>query len=80
MFRQIFMRRAILKAGIIVFNPLANTVPAVELGGLELDHDDFLKIDLEILPRSDELLILALPDWEKSDGVRKEMFETLALR
>ena len=70
----------LLKAGIVVFNPLANTVPAVELGGLELDHDDFLKIDLEILRRSDELLVLALPDWEKSDGVRKEMFESLALR
>ena len=70
----------LLKAGIVVFNPLANTVPAVELGGLELGHDDFLKIDLEILRCSDELLILALPDWEKSDGVRKEMFEALALR
>ena len=70
----------LLKAGVVVFNPLANTVPAVELGGLELDHDDFLKIDLEILRRSDELLILGLPEWEKSDGVRKEMFEALTLR
>ena len=59
----------LFKAGVVVFNPLANTVPAVELGGLELEHDDFLKIDLEILRRSDELLILGLPEWEKSDGV-----------
>ena len=70
----------LLKAGIVVLNPLANTVPAVELGGLEMEHDDFLKIDLEILRRCDELLILGLPDWEKSDGVRQEMFESLALR
>ncbi len=70
----------LLKAGIVTFNPLANAVPAVELGGLELDHDSFLKIDLEILRRSDELLILGMAEWQKSDGVRAEMFEALKLR
>ncbi len=70
----------LLQAGVIAFNPLASMVPAVELGGLELDHDAFLKIDLEILRRSDELLILGLVDWEKSDGVIVEMFEAFKLR
>ena len=70
----------LLKSGIVVINPLANTIPTIEFGGLELEHDEFLKIDLQILRRCDEVLILGLDQWEKSDGVRLEMFEAMALR
>ena len=70
----------LIAAGIPVFSPLCNSVPAVELGGLETDHDGFLAVDIPILQRCDEVLILGLPQWEESLGVRKEMFEALALR
>ena len=70
----------LIAARIPVFSPLCNSVPAVELGGLEASHDDFMAVDLAILHRSDEILILGLEGWEQSLGVKKEMFEALSLR
>ena len=70
----------LIAVGIPVFSPLCNSVPAVELGGLETDHDGFLAVDIPILQRCDEVLILGLDGWTESRGVRQEMFEALALR
>ncbi len=70
----------LIEAGIVVFSPLANSIPAVELGGLTASHDQFMALDLPILQRCDEILILGLENWEQSLGVKKEMFEALALR
>ena len=70
----------LIKAGVPVFSPLCNSVPAVELGGLETDHNGFLAIDLPILHRCDEVLVLALDGWTTSLGVRRELFEALTLR
>jgi hypothetical protein len=50
----------LMKASIVVFSPLANTIPAIEIGGLELEHSEFMSIDLAILMRCEELLVLAL--------------------
>ena len=68
----------LLKAGIVVFSPLANTVPAVELGGLELSHSEFMAIDLPILRRCDELLVVALDEWLQSEGVQQELGVAIA--
>jgi nucleoside 2-deoxyribosyltransferase len=70
----------LMKAGIVVFSPLANSVPAVEFGGLELSHAEFMAIDLPILQRCDEILVLALEDWQDSLGVRQELGTALALQ
>jgi hypothetical protein len=70
----------LLQSGIVVFNPLANGISAVELGGLELEYQGFITIDLEFLRRSDEVLVLGLAGWKESDGVIKEIFESFALR
>lgn len=67
-------------AGIVAFNPLANSVPAVEFGGIDLSHREWMGIDLPILRRSDEVLILGLDGWTKSQGVKSEMFEAMMLR
>lgn len=67
----------LMKAGIPVFSPLLNSVPAVEEGGLEIEHDDFLKIDLPILRRCDEVLIVEIDGWDKSAGVWSEMTEAI---
>ncbi len=58
---------------------MANSIPAVELGGLTASHEQFMQLDLPILERCDEILILGCEGWEQSLGVRKEMFEALAL-
>ncbi len=65
--------------GIAVFSPLANTIPAVHLGGLDIDHAAFLRIDKTILARCDELLILALDGWRQSRGVQQEAAEAIRL-
>ncbi len=66
-------------AGIVCFNPLANSVPAAEFGGCDLSHEKWLAIDLEILRRADELLVVGLDGWTESRGVKSELFEALAL-
>ena len=70
----------LIATGIPVFSPLCNSVPAVELGGLETNHDGFMAIDIPILHRCDEILVIALDGWSESKGVRREMFEALALQ
>ena len=70
----------LMAAGIVVFNPLANTVPVVELGGLDLSHEQFMQLDIPILQRSDEILVVALDGWTESKGVKQEMFEAFSLR
>ena len=69
----------LIEAGVVVFSPLANSVPAVELGGLTASHSQFMALDLPILERCDEVLVLGLPGWTESRGVRSELFEALAL-
>ena len=68
----------LMKAGIVVFSPLANTVPAIEFGGLELSHHGFLRLDLPMLRRCDELLVLCLDGWQESIGVQQELGEAIA--
>lgn len=70
----------LMAAGIAVFSPLANSIPAVELGNLEIDHADFMRFDNIVLRRCDELLVLALPGWHESKGVQEEIQEAIALR
>ena len=66
--------------GIAVFSPLANSIPAVELGGLKIDHAEFMRFDNIILRRCDELLVLAIDGWRESKGVQEEINEAIALR
>jgi len=39
-----------------------------------------MSMDIPILQRCDELLVLALEGWQQSSGVRQELFEALSLR
>ena len=70
----------LMKAGIVVFSPLANSIPAIEFGGLELEHEKFLALDLAILERCDEVLVLALDGWQQSIGVQQEFGAAIALQ
>jgi nucleoside 2-deoxyribosyltransferase len=68
----------LMASDIVVFSPLANTIPAVEFGGLELSHQGFLRLDLPMLRRCDELLLLCLDGWQESIGVQQELGEAIA--
>ena len=70
----------LMQSGVVVFSPLANSVPAVEFGGLELSHPEFMALDLPVLERCDEMLILALDGWQQSIGVQQELGTAIALK
>jgi len=72
----------LMQAGVVVFSPLSHSVPISEF--LEDDflkemtlHEFWMRQDLFLLDRCDELLILGLRDWEQSEGVREELFFAL---
>jgi nucleoside 2-deoxyribosyltransferase len=47
---------------------------------LELSHAEFMAIDLPVLRRCDELLVLAIEGWLQSPGVQQELGLALALK
>jgi len=68
----------LMQSNICVFSPLSHSVPIVRHGELdEMDSDFWLTMDIPLLERSDELLILALDGWEQSKGVREELLFAL---
>lgn len=70
----------LMKSGIVVFNPLSHSVPVNEfIEGIDDQHSFWMSIDLPILHRCDEVLIVGLPGWTESRGVKAEMFEALGL-
>ena len=68
----------LMRHGIVVFNPLSHSVPINEFLSDVDSHEFWMSMDLPILQRSTELLILGLEGWTKSRGVRSEMFEAMA--
>ena len=70
----------IIKAGIAVFSPLSHSVPIAQIGGIAATDTEFwLEQDLPFLRLCGEMLILGLPGWEDSIGVRTEMVEAMSL-
>ena len=70
----------LMQSGVVVFSPLANSVPAIEFGGLELSHESFMTLDLAILERCDEVLVIASDGWQQSIGVQQELGAAIALK
>ena len=70
----------LMSAGVVVFSPLSHSVSIAEHGDLGEDHCFWMSMDIPILRRCDELLILGIDGWTESKGVRREMFEALRLR
>lgn len=62
---------ALLAHGHAVFSPIAHSVALSEFTDIHPDID-WIDYDLWYLERCAALLILALPGWEESEGVRRE--------
>jgi len=62
-----------LGAGMLVFSPIAHSVPIAEHGGAPDTWDFWRSLDLEILGRCDEVVVLKLPGWDESRGVQAEV-------
>lgn len=67
----------LMDRGYNVFSPLTHSHPiAMNLPSKnfeDYDHDFWLKRDFQILENCDALVVLKLPGWEKSYGVKKEI-------
>lgn len=70
----------LMKAGIVVFNPLGHSVAINEFLSDVDSHEFWMTMDIPMLQLCDELLILGLPGWTDSSGVKAEMFKALAWR
>jgi len=68
-----------LRAGMLVFSPIAHSVPIAEHGGAPDTWDFWWGVDLEILARCDELIIVKLDGWRESRGVQAEIARARAL-
>jgi len=68
-----FMRQGLcLYAPIVHNHPLASELPA--------DHEYWMKMDLPILRRADELWVLKIDGWQQSRGVAREIKEATECR
>lgn len=63
---------ALLRAGRLVFSPIAHSHPLVAYG-LPADWSFWQRYDRELLARCDEVLVLMLAGWRESVGVQEEI-------
>lgn len=69
------MTAFLMKTGATVFSPIVHSHVLVSKYDMPLDHEFWLKHDLEVLKKCDEMYVIALPGWEKSVGVQREIEE-----
>ncbi|HUT91797.1 MAG TPA: DUF1937 family protein [Thermoguttaceae bacterium] len=70
---------AMLRAGALVFSPIAHSIPIAEHGTAPNTWAFWKGLDLEMLARSDEVVVLKLPGWDRSQGVQAEVVRARAL-
>src|SRR3990167_8226500 len=65
---------ALKQAGLIVYAPIPETTALAKLGGMvETNWAFWRDHDLNMLDRCDKLLVLMIPGWKESVGVRGEV-------
>ena len=62
-----------IRAGHSVFSPIAHSCPISSHGNLPEDWAFWESVDRDLLAKCDRMVILALPDWHESRGVRSEI-------
>lgn len=64
----------LLKRGMHVFSPICHSHPIAVHGHIDkVDHDFWLRLDIAILDECDSLLVLMMPGWNESRGVKAEI-------
>jgi hypothetical protein len=69
-----------LASGMVVFSPIAHSVALARRALLRTDHGFWLQANMAMLASARSLIVLALPGWEESLGVRAEILEAHRLR
>jgi hypothetical protein len=66
----------LIKAGQLVYSPIAHTHPIARYGGIDpLDHAFWMAINQGMLDRCDVLLVAHLDGWKESKGIAIEVAE-----
>lgn len=63
----------LMLAGNVVFSPIAHTHPIAVRCELPREWDFWKKYDTEMIAASKYLIVLKMPGWEKSRGVKAEI-------
>ena len=64
---------AMMRQGLMVYSPIAHTHCIAEWGELPKGYEFWREFDERMIAACDELWVLMLSGWEKSDGVRREV-------
>lgn len=64
--------RELLCTGVPVYSPIVHCHELATTGGLPTDHEFWMNYNHQMLISSSALLVLKLPDWERSHGVMDE--------
>ena len=62
----------LFRMGVMVFSPLAHCHPMAEMFGLPTTWEFWEEYDREMLAMCDAVVIIKIPGWETSTGVRAE--------
>ncbi|HUT57895.1 MAG TPA: DUF1937 family protein [Phycisphaerae bacterium] len=68
-----------LRKGLMVFNPLAHSVPIAAAGLDDMDHDFWMRVDRPYLEWCHMVMVLTLDGWRESRGVSMEIAQARAL-
>jgi len=63
----------LMRAGYIVISPIAHSHNIASLCQFDKQWQFWSKQDLEILSRCDEMFVLRLDGWQKSEGIKAEI-------
>lgn len=64
----------LLKAGVVVFSPIAHSHPLAVFGDIETrDHDFWLGFDEHFMRLADAVCVMQMDGWEESIGVQYEI-------
>ncbi len=64
----------LLRRGIPVFSPITHSHPIARYGNIDpLDHKIWLALDEHMMRAADALLVIKMPGWEESYGIKHEV-------
>lgn len=64
----------LIKQGMFVFSPVVHAHPIATIGGIDpLSHDKWLPLDIAMLDACDGLIVIMMPGWEESFGIKIEI-------
>jgi hypothetical protein len=69
-----------LRMGEVIFSPIMHGHPAVEHAGYAGDAESWQFHNINMLRRSDRLMIATLDGWRESKGVRWEVASAIAMK